>query len=114
MRLLIDLNGYDESKGTHMSVFFQLMKGELDDLIKWPFDKLVTFVLIHQDDKNKCFKRSIEEAVETKDSPMKFFRKPVSNCNEAYGFTFFISLNKLHAAGFINNDTMCIRCEIGS
>ena len=114
MRLLIDLNGYGDSEGTHMSVYFQLMKGELDDLIEWPFNKKVTFILIHQDDKNKCIKRSLERAGRTRGYLKKYFGKPVNNCNAAYGFDSFIALSKLHADGFIKNDTIYIRCDIGS
>ena len=112
MRLRIDLNGNGKARGTHMSVFFQLMKGGLDDILEWPFDKLVTFVLIHPDDKNKCVKRILEDAVKTKGNPLKSFQKPVTKFNEAFGFQEFISHKKLHA-NFIKNDKLYIRCVIG-
>ena len=32
------LNGNGIGKRTHLSVFFVLMKGEFDPLLKWPFD----------------------------------------------------------------------------
>lgn len=62
MRLQVSLNGQGDGEGTHMSVFFQLMKGKLDDYLKWPFDKLIDFVLIHQDDQSKCFTRTLTTA----------------------------------------------------
>lgn len=96
-----------------MSVFLQLMKGELDDFIKWPFDKLITFVLIHPDDRNKCWKRRLREALKTKSSPHKAFIKPLTEENGLIGFENFISLEKLHADGFIKNDTIYMRCVIG-
>ena len=113
MRLLIDLNGSRKRKGTFMSVYFQLMKGDYDDFIEWPFDKLVTFTLIHPDDKSKCFKRSMKHAQETERFPNPSFIKPVTAFNKGYGYESFITLEKLHADGFIKNDTICIRCAIG-
>ena len=59
VRLSICLNGAGEGKGTHMSIFLELMPGEYDDAIQWPFDKSITFSVIHQDDKEKSYKRQL-------------------------------------------------------
>ena len=107
MRLRIYLNGSGDAKGTHMSIFFQLMKGELDDILEWPFNKLVTICLVHQDPE-KGFMRSLE----AKDNPSNSFKQPVTEYNEASGFRMFIALEKLHADGFIKNDTIYIGCFI--
>ena len=112
MRLKIKLNGNGDYTGTHLSVFLQLMKGELDNFLKWPFDKIIHFVLIHQDDKNKCLKRLIIEALKNKDSTKKHFRKPDTDCNEGLGYPGFMSHKKLHDDGFIKNDSLYIRCII--
>ena len=93
-----------------MSVFLQLMKGELDDSIEWPFDKLVTLIIIHQDNENKCFEASFEIAPKTK---AEAFQKPVTDYNEVRGFRKFIALEELHNEGFTKNDTLYIRCVIG-
>ena len=37
MCLSVDANGYGECKGTHVSVFVHLMRGEFDNILKWPF-----------------------------------------------------------------------------
>ena len=112
MRLLIYLNGNIDAKGTHMSVSFQLMKGELDDFIKWPFNKLITFVLIHQDDKNKCFSSTSSAALKNNRFSREFFKQPVTDKNKPHECKWFIALTKLHADGFIKNDTIYIRCVI--
>ena len=113
MRLRIDLNGYGPGKGTHVSVFFQLMKGEFDDILEWPFDKLVTVVIIHPDDKYKYDKFVLEDAVKYKGNPLRSFQKPVKNQNEALGFAKIISHKKLHADDFVKNDKLYLRCVIG-
>ena len=41
-------NGYGYSKGTHVSVFLEALKGEHDGTLKWPFTGVVTFQLLNQ------------------------------------------------------------------
>ena len=112
MRLLVYLNGPRSSTGTHLSVFFQLMKGELDDCLEWPFEKSVSFVLIHQDNKNKCFKLSMTDALTKKDLSYESFRRPVADSNVALRYDNFISQERLYGDGFIKNDSIHIRCVI--
>ena len=42
MCLGVDANGYDDGKGSHVSVFVYMMKGEYDDSLKWPFRGYIT------------------------------------------------------------------------
>ena len=44
MKLRIDSNGFGSQKGSHVSVFAHLMKGEHDDFLKWPFCADITIV----------------------------------------------------------------------
>ena len=47
--MLIACNGNnDEAKGTHVSVFACLMKGDNDDSLFWPFTGTVTIELLNQ------------------------------------------------------------------
>ena len=41
-------NGYWKGKGTHVSVFAYLMRGEFDDHLKWPFRGHVTVAILNQ------------------------------------------------------------------
>ena len=46
-------SGVKEGKGTHVSIYAYLMKGENDDHLPWPFTGTVTFELLNQlEDKN--------------------------------------------------------------
>jgi TNF receptor-associated factor 4 len=46
-------NGHDSGKGTHISVYACLMRGENDDYLPWPFTGTVTVELLNQlEDKN--------------------------------------------------------------
>ena len=48
MGLRVDANGYFNCKGTHISVFTYLMRGDFDSHLKWPFRGTVTFQLVNQ------------------------------------------------------------------
>ena len=48
MCLEVDANGDGAAKGTHVSVFTYLMRGEFDSQLKWPFRGTVTIQLVNQ------------------------------------------------------------------
>ena len=48
MCLGVCANGYDKGKGTHVSVYAHLMRGEFDDHLKWPFQGHVTVAMLNQ------------------------------------------------------------------
>ncbi len=53
LRMRVDANGNGDGKGTHVSVFACLMKGNHDDTLTWPFSGTVTVELLNQlEDKN--------------------------------------------------------------
>ena len=48
MCLNVDANGWSRGKGTHVSVYACLMRGEFDDHLKWPFQGDVTVAVLNQ------------------------------------------------------------------
>ena len=48
MCIKVYANGCGNYKGTHVSVFAYLMKGENDDYLPWPFTGTITFELLNQ------------------------------------------------------------------
>ena len=53
MCICVYANGEGTGKGTHVSVFAHLMKGDNDDSLTWPFTGSVNFELLNQlEDKN--------------------------------------------------------------
>lgn len=112
MRLMVYLNGNgSKTKGNFMSVFLQLMQGEHDDVIEWPFSKTIIFTIIHQDDKCKWYKRQMGSYSDN-GRDVKEMQKPISNYNEGYGYDQFIPILKLQNDGFVKNNTLYIKCEI--
>ena len=49
MQLSVNVHGDGAGKGTHISVFLSLMKGEFDNQLKWPFRGSVTIQLLNQE-----------------------------------------------------------------
>ena len=55
MCLGVHANGFSGAKGTHISVFLYLMKGENDNLLEWPLRGDITIQLLNQiEDKHHC------------------------------------------------------------
>ncbi len=58
MKIRVDANGHEKGKGTHVSVYIYLIKGEYDAVLKWPFVGDIAIVLLNQlEDKNHWKKR---------------------------------------------------------
>ena len=53
MCLNVFVNGWGDGKGTHVSVYAYLMRGEFDDHLRWPFQGHITIAMLNQlEDKN--------------------------------------------------------------
>ncbi|CAL1529666.1 unnamed protein product, partial [Lymnaea stagnalis] len=50
------LNGDGIGRGTHMSLYFVVMKGEYDALLAWPFQQRVSLVLLDQSPEKRHLK----------------------------------------------------------
>ena len=48
MCLRVDANGFEDGKGTHVSVYIYLMRGDNDDSLKWPFKGTIKVSLLNQ------------------------------------------------------------------
>lgn len=69
MCLEVYTNGWAEGKGTHISVYVHLMRGEFDDHLKWPFRGDI-FIQLHggQQGESKPYTRKIPFNDTTRDS----------------------------------------------
>ena len=47
LRLSIYPNGYDSGTGTHVSIYFCLLKGEYDDNLKWPMNITIQLTILN-------------------------------------------------------------------
>ena len=106
MCLRLYIMGDGIGKGTHLSLFFVVMRGEFDNILQWPFTHKVTFKLI-----NQAGGRDIVDTFQP-DPLSSSFRKPKSDMNIASGCPRFVSHTELERGGFIVDDTIFIKCTV--
>ncbi|KAI9543717.1 TNF receptor-associated factor 2 [Dissostichus eleginoides] len=107
MRLRIYLNGDGTGRGTHLSLFFVVMRGNSDPLLKWPFNQKVTLMLLDQNSREH-----IIDAFRP-DVSSSSFQRPVSGMNIASGCPLFCPLSKLDSKNsYIRDDTIFIKAIV--
>ncbi|CAI8057731.1 TNF receptor-associated factor 3, partial [Geodia barretti] len=106
------LYGDGQGKGTHISLFVVLMRGEYDDLLAWPFSHRVSLSLINQDHPLSPEKAITHKFVPNSDSSS--FQKPKDTFNIASGFPEFAPLNIISNPSFVKNDTIYFRVKLDS
>ncbi|XP_066921418.1 TNF receptor-associated factor 4-like [Clytia hemisphaerica] len=82
--LEVHLNGQGAGKNTHISVFFQILNGPYDDLLKWPIPwKSYSFILLINDKEvDKYSSKSTDEGGKWKD----IFKRPTGDVGEDLGY----------------------------
>ncbi|XP_072016539.1 TNF receptor-associated factor 3-like [Amphiura filiformis] len=105
MRARIYLNGDGMGKGTHLSLFFVIMKGQYDNILHWPFRQKVTFMMVDQGNR--------EHVVDAfrPDPTSSSFKKPTSEMNIASGCPLFVNLNQLQSDQYtyIKDDCLFVK-----
>ncbi|XP_069097753.1 TNF receptor-associated factor 1 [Pleurodeles waltl] len=106
--LRVYLNGDGPGKGTYVSLFFAIMKGEYDALLSWPFKHKVTFMLLDQNNREHvidAFRPDLNSGS---------FLRPVGDMNVASGCPMFLPLSKLQSPkhAYIKDDTIFLKCII--
>ena len=105
LRLYMDGDG--SGKGSHLSFFLTMMKGEYDALLPWPFNQMVTLMLLDQ----SGGKKHIIQCFKPEPTSSSFWR-PQSEMNVASGCPKFALLSVLHDAKFVRDDTIFFKAVI--
>ena len=102
------LNGDGMGRGTHISLFFVVMRGQYDALLRWPFRQKVTFMLLDQD--------NVEHVIDAfrPDPSSNSFQRPKREMNIASGCPTFCPLSELNNHAFVRDDTMFLKIVIDS
>ncbi|XP_072424647.1 TNF receptor-associated factor 3 isoform X2 [Chiloscyllium punctatum] len=101
------LNGDGMGKGTHLSLFFVVMRGEYDALLPWPFKQKVTLMLLDQ----APTKSHLGDAFKP-DPNSSSFKKPVGEMNIASGCPLFVAQTVLESGTYIKDDTIFIKVVV--
>ncbi|CAF1413211.1 unnamed protein product, partial [Didymodactylos carnosus] len=109
MRIRLYLHGDGNARRTHMSLFFLLMRGEYDAILKWPFNFKVTFCLFDQSGQQKHIIDSFRPDIKSNS-----FQRPRSEMNIASGIPKFFPLSMILQDNndYIKNDIIYIKCII--
>ncbi len=108
MCILAYLNGDGIGKGTHLSLFFVLMRGEYDNILKWPFKHKVKMILMNQNNSSNNIAETFQP-----DPTSTSFQKPTSDMNIASGFPRFVTHNLMGPSDcFVVEDTIFIECIV--
>ena len=104
--LRVFLNGDGTGQGTHLSFFINIMKGDYDSLLSWPFQQRVTIMLLDQyESKNivKGFRPNPSSSC---------FQQPKTEMNNASGCPKFAPLSVLSNPRYVRNDTLYLKAII--
>ena len=102
----IYLNGDGMGKDTHISVFFVVMRGQFDALLRWPFRQKVTIMLLDQD--------NVEHVIDAfrPDPNSSSFQRPRREINIASGCPLFCALTELDKHAYVRDDTMFMKISV--
>ncbi|CAF4234383.1 unnamed protein product, partial [Adineta steineri] len=88
------LNGAGTARRTHMSLFFVLMRGSYDAILKFPFNYKVTFCLYDQTSQQRHIIDSFQPDIKS-----DRFQRPRSEMNIASGISEFFALAMIQQEG---------------
>ncbi|CAF4227852.1 unnamed protein product, partial [Adineta steineri] len=109
MRARLYLHGDGNARRTHMSLFFVLMRGPNDAILKFPFNYKVTFCLYDQTTQQRHIIDSFRPDIKSNS-----FQRPRLETNIASGIPKFVSLGMIQQEGnpYVRDDTMFIKIMV--
>lgn len=103
----IYLNGDGLGKGTHVSLFFAIMRGDFDALLTWPFKQKVTLTLLDQSSSGQHLSDTFFP-----DPTSTSFHQPSSEMNVASGCPLFVRQSVLEAQPYLVRDSIFLRIVV--
>ncbi len=109
MCLRLFLNGDSNTRGTHMSLYLVILRGNYDPIVHWPFNFKIKFTLLNQfqsDNNQSNFFWSDPTSI--------CFQRPNTNMNIPYGISKFFPLNvlKQNENHYVRDNTMLVTVEL--
>ncbi len=106
--LRLYMNGDGGGKGTHLSFFVTLMRGEYDALLPWPFRQAITLTLV---DQNR--QRDIVQSFRPEPTSSSF-QRPRNEMNVASGCPTFAPISVLDNNSYVKDDTLFLKCNVNT
>ncbi|XP_077986610.1 TNF receptor-associated factor 2-like [Glandiceps talaboti] len=101
----IYLNGDGMGKGNHVSLFFVVMKGSSDALLRWPFRQKVTLMWLDQNNRDHVI-----DAFRP-DPTSSSFKRPTHDMNIASGCPLFMPLSQVDSTrhAYVKDDVAFLK-----
>lgn len=109
MCLTVDANGdgEGEGEGTHISVFTELMHGEFDSQLNWPFEGFVNIMLFDQEgDEHKTYISIYDE-----DTPDICKYPAINDKNTGWGDNCFLAHTRT-ISKYVKHDSLCFSLRV--
>ncbi|XP_062471934.1 TNF receptor-associated factor 2 isoform X2 [Pezoporus occidentalis] len=107
MCLRVYLNGDGTGRGTHLSLFFVVMKGPNDALLRWPFNQKVTLMLLDQNNREHIIDAFRPDVTSSS------FQRPVTEMNIASGCPLFCPISVMEAKNsYVRDDAIFIKAIV--
>ncbi|XP_048202311.1 TNF receptor-associated factor 2 [Perognathus longimembris pacificus] len=107
MCLRVYLNGDGTGRGTHLSLFFVVMRGPHDALLRWPFNQKVTLMLLDQNNREHVIDAFRPDVTSSS------FQRPVGDMNIASGCPLFCPVSKMEAKNsYVRDDAIFIKAIV--
>ena len=108
--LTVDANGRCSGKGSHLSIYAYIMKGQHDDRLQWPFTGTIIIELLNWLEDKEHYKKTL-----TIDTNNNFVRVTEGEFGNNYGYYQFISHSSLTSSAtntrYFYQDCICVRVQ---
>ena len=102
------LNGDGSGKGSHISMSAEVMPGEFDDQLEWPFPWRITFRLLNKSgDEHHSYTVIPEPTIRAFQRPTLDRRNPPAGCD-----CFVPHADAERHPYMDNDDTVCLQVEV--
>ena len=99
-------NGDGQGKGTHLSIFFTILKGPYDAVLPWPFKQVVQFSVLDQTGNQHA-----EDSFRPDPNSVSF-QRPKKDANISSGCPLFLQLSQLDSGGFVRDDCVFLKAKV--
>ena len=107
MAIIVYANGKSSGKGTHVSIYVYMLKGENDDKLNWPFVGDITIILLNQLEDMNHFSKTLNIKAEYDIRPVQGKGKNRGYCN--YIPHSELGYNPEKYTQYLKKNTLCFR-----
>lgn len=113
LKLKAYLDGRDRGRGTHLSLYIIIMKGDYDALLDWPYNMKVTFYLLDQSERRQHRSHTLSPNLSLPNIKV-VFNRPTGKENLGIGNPCFVPHELLDSGGFVQDDTIFIKVALSA